>query len=107
MTPGKKIDNHHRRRFDDRHLDYFQFFTLQTLPLNILILLSAAALFAKGSLGQSFKCFDSTHSKNAFYNVTKKKKISGHNSDFRYVTHSAMFYFIFKNAGHDLTKLIS
>lgn len=77
MTPGKKIDNHHRRRFDDRHLDYFQFFTLQTLPLNILILLSAAALFAKGSLGQSFKCFDSTHSKNAFYNVTKKKKDLG------------------------------
>ena len=72
-TPGKKIDSFHRRMFDDRHLDYFQFFTLQTLSLNILLLLSAA-LFAKGSLGQSFKCFDSTHSKNSFYNVTKKKK---------------------------------
>lgn len=90
-----------------RHLDDLQFFTLQTLSLNILILLSAA-LFAKGFLGKYFKCFDSTHNKNAFYNVTKKKKkISGHNSDFRYVTCSAMFYFIFKNTGHDLTKLIS
>ena len=59
-----------------RHVDDLQFFTLQTLSLNILILLSAA-LFAKGFLGKYFKRFDSIHNKNAFYNVTKKKKDFG------------------------------
>lgn len=59
---------------DDRHLVYFQFLTLQTFSLNVLVLIFNA-LFARGSLGQPSKCFDHTYSKNAFYNVTQKKKV--------------------------------
>lgn len=49
------------------------FFTLlTTLPLHILVLISYVH-FSRDSLGQFFKCFDCTHSKSAFYNVTQKK----------------------------------